>query len=158
LSAAKDAPTVIKKKQKSATKAAVTPNFEEGEVFLRNKAGQFFRLHWTKRDKARKRYIAAGKYRLTGFRVVKGQWFISSTTGKKNLELAAGEETTLAIDSTIFINLKVRKNRALHLQMGLMGHGHAGLSIYHKGKRIPVRYVVEGPAGKIATSGIMKYG
>lgn len=155
---APDKPTAITKEDSDSKKAFVTPNFDDGEVFLRNDKNQFFRLQWTKKDKKRKRYLAPGTYRLTGYRIVDGKWFISSTTGKKELTLEAGKEATLDIDSSVTVGLKVKPGSQLRLQMTVTGYGGAGVSIYYKGKRIPIPYVVEGGGKKVLASGTMKYG
>lgn len=158
LVAAKDKPVAITKEQSDSKKAYVTPSFDEGEVFLRNQKGASYRLQWTKKDKARKRFIEPGTYRLTGYRIVNGKWFVSSTAGKKDLTLVAGKEAKLDIKGFVKVELKVQRNRGLRLQMQVTGWGETGISIYYKGKRISIPYVIEGNGKKAVASGVMKYG
>jgi len=152
-------PTVIDKSAESG-EGVVLSNVEHGEIFLKNAAGKAYRLRWKKSDKARERLLPPGRYSLLGYRVIKGKWMISSTSnGRTKVVVQADKPLQLNIDPTIHFSLKARKMRGKQrLQMGITNNKHQGLSIYYKGRRIPLPWKVTGNGGRTLASGMMEYG
>ena len=141
--------------------AAVTAPFDgsdAGEVFLQDEDGLLFRLRWAAGETDGKRVLAPGTYRLKGYRVVRGDWFVSASAGDRELELEEGRTTELEIDPSIRFKLRAKRNgHKSMLSMTILGEQRMGLSIYRAGKRIPVAYTVLAGGEEVA-SGTMRYG
>ena len=145
---------------------SVVVNFEEGSLFLKNGAGEYFRLEWAKGAPAdRRRALPAGDYTLTHYRIVRrdekgSEWFIAATSRAiRKLTVKAGEE--LRVELTEFIGLNFRARVAGNgavIQSGLSGEPCAGLSIYRDCKRIDLGYKIIDPAGKELAAGMLEYG
>ncbi len=154
-------PTVLDKESGKAAsrKGYVSSNLREGEIFLKNDQGKAFRLVWSKSVRGR-RALSPGRYSLVGFRLTQGEWMLSSTSDGRNTVVVRGGKTTpLEIDSTIKLKLRARRHRGKTLlMMGITTRSHKGLSIYHKGRRIPIPYRVIDSRGQRTADGLMRYG
>lgn len=110
-------------------------------------------------DEDRKRVVPAGTYRLFGYRVVAGDWMISTTGGQAEVALGRGTERALEVSSTIHLDLRVRRQRGqVQVQLGITNGQHMGLSIYRDGSRVPLTYTVFDDGGSELASGSMQYG
>lgn len=138
----------------------VKSSFKEGEVFLKDEtSGEVKRLKWSTQETKRNRILPSGRYRLIGFRIKIGDWFISSTAGKKIISVTSKKAVDLKIPATIRVKLTAkRRQKHVRLFMTVAGYSGGGLSIYHKGKRISVDYVLEDSNGVELTKGTMRYG
>jgi hypothetical protein len=115
-------------------------------------------LTWKKGDKARARPLPVGTYRLTGYRLVRGEWMASATGGREAFEVSAGKTTKLEIGARVNVRFRARpKGQALSLGMGIRGRKGMGLSLYHKGTRIQIRYRLSSQ-GEKPQDGPMNYG
>lgn len=100
-----------------------------------------------------------GTYRLLGYRLVKGDWMISTTGGRAKVELRAGEIKSLEPSSTIKLKLKVRRQAGgVQIKLGVSNGRHMGLSLYKAAKRIPLPYTILSAAGEELASGTLNYG
>ena len=152
-----DRPTVVKAAAVKKGHGTLKVNVKEGEVFLKNAAGKVLRLVWTKTGK---RALPAGTYTLTGYRLVAGDWLVSTTGGSTQVKIKPGKTTRLALDPTIRVKLRAepRKNKRVFLGMTIQNDRKQGVSIYHKGKRIPMPYRFTSESGGDVGSGRMNYG
>jgi len=136
----------------------VTTTFGEGEVFIQNEGGELFRLRWKKDQIGEERLLPPGTYRLKGYRIVRGDWFVSTTSGSRAVQLEQGETTELEIEPRVHVGLTAKSlHGKTHLQMTILGENRMGLTIYRGGARIPMRYSVEADGEELA-SGTMRYG
>jgi hypothetical protein len=117
-------------------------------------------LGWAKTDRRRARPLPAGAYRLFGYRVVKGEWMISTTGGRGEVTVRAGKTSELTVSSKIHINLRARRleRGQLRVQLGITNGQRMGLSLYKKAKRVPLRYVVLNGEGEELVAGALSYG
>lgn len=116
-------------------------------------------MSWARADAERKRAVPAATYRLFGYRIVKGDWMISTTGGRGEVELRRGADRALDVSSTVHVNLKARRQRGqVRVQFGITNGQHMGLSIYKEGKRVPLTYTLLDDAGNELASGSMQYG
>ena len=67
------------------------------------------RLRWAKADERRARVVPAGSYRLLGYRLVKGDWMISTTGGRSTVELEPGKQRAVEVSSTVHFNLRTKR-------------------------------------------------
>ncbi len=151
----------------------MSSDLEEGELFLRGGHHQLYRLAWKSDDRDRRRPLPAGRYTVTGYRIVRQDkkgipWFVSTTShGYRHVFVREGEVTPIKIDPTVY--LKVRGSMhggELNAQVMLNGErqggvhrGHQiGLSIYRGGKRIPIAYRALDRDGRAVASGTLQYG
>lgn len=127
----------------------------EGEIFLRDASGAEIRLAWKAGETgARERLLAPDRYRLVGYRIVSGDWFLSSTSPGRPLDLTADAPRRLEMDGVLHVRLRAQRGM---LSAMLSDAGHRGVSLYHKGKRIPLLYVVERSGVQVA-EGQLSYG
>lgn len=143
----------------------IVPNFDEGSLLLKNAHGQFFRLSWEKKTENRRRALPPGNYSLMGYRIVRrdakgDEWFISVTArGTRRVTVHAGYEQQVKVSETVTVQCRANSGGpGVELGMMIMDEHQSGLSIYHKGKRIPIRYTVTDAQGKEVASGTMNYG
>lgn len=155
-----DRPQVVSKQTKrKRAEGTVMANVPQGEVFLKSDGGKVYRLTWAKGDKQRRRHLPAGSYQLTGYRLVKGDWFVSATGGRSRVKVRRGKTTRLKVAAGVAVKFRAqRKGRNLFLGMGVQGSGGMGLSIYRGGKRIPIQYRLLSSKKKELASGKMNYG
>lgn len=132
-------------------------NCANAELFLRNAKGTY-RLLWKADEAGQPRWLPAGNYRLLGYRMTKGEWFVSSTAGSRRLDIQPGKTLSVELDQKIHIRLKTRWRGALRVQAAVTGHAKAGLAIYRKGRRIPFEFSVLNGTGKSSSRGTMDYG
>ncbi len=112
------------------------------------------------------RSLEAGEYTITGYRLIRRDkrgvtWFVSATAprGIREVKVVAGKEQTLEIDPTIVVECSARRTKmGLRLSVAISGEIEAGLSIYRKGRRIPIVYRVLGNQGEVVATGKMEYG
>ena len=112
------------------------------------------------------RSLDAGAYTLTGYRLIRRDkrgvtWFISTTAprGIRDLKVVAGKNQTMEIDPSIVVDCSARRTKlGLRLMVTISGEIEVGLSIYRKGRRIPIVYRVLGKQGKVIATGKMEYG
>lgn len=144
----------------------IRADFEEGSLFLRDKAGEVTRLAWEARGKAELEKgvaysLPAGVYTLVGFRVFDRSrenevWHISGTGSKlQRIEIPAQGEVELKISRAISLKQRFDGSSA---GMEIRGAFAAGVSIYKNGARIPVGYRVLDAQGVELTKGAMNYG
>ena len=147
-----------------AALAVITPSFERGALLLRNEEGRLYRLSWGEGSKSgsdRRRALPAGKYALAGYRLITTDstgktWHVSATAASmREIELASGQETRLAIEPEIKIEKRLRDGQ---VQVAVQGEGQSGLSIYKEGKRIPLGFELLDRAGKKLAEGKINYG
>lgn len=155
----------------------IATSFEEGSLMLKDSSGEYVRLEWPKAERGRgrtaksptaadrRRPVPPGTYTLTGYRIVrrddKGrEWFIAAT-GKniRKIDVTAGEEQRVEVKEEIGMNCRARRtDQGVHVQVGIMGEHHAGLTIYSAGKRIPIRYKITDADGHEIAAGPLEYG
>ena len=162
LEARADRPAVVKAsapKKGDGTIVTTLAKGLSGEVFLKNAAGKVFRLTWAKADESG-RHLAPGTYTLTGYRLVQGEWFLSTTGGKTKLEVKSERTTRLELDPKIRIKLRAqrRKHGRVFLGMTIQNDRKQGVSLYRMGKRIPIPYRFKTQAGDQVGAGKMNYG
>lgn len=144
----------------------ITPEFDEGSLFLRDEQGVVVRLAWeaqadAPREANRGRTLPAGKYTLVGYRLFDRSranevWHVSGTgTKRKPIEIPAQGPISLGVPREL--SLKQRFDGA-SAGMEIRGAHQAGLSIYKNGARIPIGYRVLGADGVELTRGSMNYG
>jgi len=139
--------------------AAVTCTLGECEVFLADADGEVVRLRWARDDERRERVLPAGAYKLKGYRIVRGEWMISTAAGQQTVQLEPNEVTELEIDAEIRVKLTSRVEHAgIQLQMVIQGRSSMGFSIYRNGRRIPIGYALKDAKGETLASGTMRYG
>lgn len=144
----------------------ITPEFDEGSLFLRDDKGALVRLAWESRGDAsreanRGRKLPAGKYTLLGYRLVDRSragevWHVSGTgTKRKPIEIPAHGQIALGVPHEISVKQRFDGESA---GMEIRGAHAAGLSIYKNGARIPIGYRVLDAGGAELTQGSMNYG
>lgn len=143
----------------------IVPNFDEGSLLLKNAHGQFFRLSWEKKTENRRRALPPGSYSLMGYRIVRrdakgDEWFVSVTArGTQRVTVHAGHEQQVKVSENVTVQCRAKPGgEGVEVQMMIMDAQHSGLSIYHNGKRIPIRYNITDAQGKEVASGTMNYG
>ncbi len=136
----------------------MTSSLGAGEILLRDKSGGDHRLAWGADDKS-PRFLAAGAYKLMGYRAVSGDWMLS-TASSGEVSIAVGPEATaIALRPVVVQSVKVHaRHGALMVMLGLAGDRELGLSIYHGGKRIAVEYLIEDASGAVLGRGPLRYG
>jgi hypothetical protein len=139
--------------------AAVTSNLE-GELFLRAQSGALYRLQWGPGQAGEKRVIAPGKYRLTGYRVVKDGVILSSSGGQRTISVMPDQRIPLRLDPKLEIDLRATPGRggknAVALEFALRdAHGQA-VSVYRDGTRVPISFGIETGSGP-SQQGVMSY-
>lgn len=143
--------------------AIVLPPFERGSLFLKNEKSEIIRLVWEPIEgwkanprnpkTAHWRPLPEGQYDLIGYRVIRedkegAEWILSGLNPKgvskhSRFTLAVGQSKTIELDPAINIAAKGvfnKEKNQLRVQVPIMGQNHTGLSIYKKGKRIPMSY------------------
>ena len=149
---------------RSARQGWVESTIDEGELFLESD-GKPFRLTWKSGQKDRRRALPDGDYKIKGYRIRKTDdqgtdWHISiASPGFRKVTVRSEQGVKVDIEPTISIKLRViRKRDELTVVARVLGEGNSGLSIYRRGKRIPLRYRVTSADGKPITTGPMRYG
>ena len=161
LKARKDRPQVLDKVRKrlkgEGSLLLSVGTLKAGEVFLAGPKEAVLRLRWTKESKPT-RHLLPGKYRVLGYRFVKGEWFVSATGGKWPLEIQAGKTHTLKLHAGATIAFRANKRRdRVSLQFSIRGDKDMGLSLYRKGKRIPLPFELLSGEDE-AAAGTLRYG
>jgi hypothetical protein len=161
LEGAKDVPTVVEPKAEPGdTQGLVTSSIQDGELFLRSKAGDVYRLEWKSKETSPPgRALPAGEYVLQGYRIANGDWLISSTGGRKNVVVEPGVTTAIDVDPKIGVKVRAFPVRGkVSVQLGVTGHDRRGLSVYRKGKRVKLTFTLKTRSGAKLTSGALEYG
>lgn len=142
----------------NADHGVVRSTVEHGEVFLRSKQ-ETLRLRWSPGDTEVARAVAVGVYRVFGYRVVKGDWFVSATGGDRKLEVRGDSQQDLTLEGKIALKLRVqRKDQKVRIQLGISSGEGMGLSLYKEGKRVGLRYSVLNASGAALAEGPLDYG
>lgn len=159
LTARTDRPQLIKASARQKGEGTLKANIKEGEAFLKNDAGKVYRLAWSKKGKPA-RHLPAGTYTLTGYRVVDGEWFLSTAGGRSKVKVRKGKTTRLKLGSVVHIKLRAQRKRngTVSLGMNVENDRGMGLSLYRNGKRIPIPYQFLSKTGDKLTAGKMNYG
>ena len=141
----------------------IQPPFDRGSLILKNEKDEIIRLVWEPIDgwkadprnpkRAHRRPLPAGQYDVIGYRVIRedkdgAEWILSGLNPKgvskhSKFKLAVGQNKTIELNPAINIAAKGvfnKENKQLMVQVPIMGQNHTGLSIYKKGKRIPMSY------------------
>lgn len=154
-------PEVVDGSQPAAAgQAQLMPNFRRGAALMRGPDGRLLRLSWDEPTGERRRALPAGRYELLGYRLVAesagATWHVSAS-GMKNvtLDFAPGGTHVLSIDPTVRLEERVQSDG---LQVAVLGHERAGLSLYKDGKRVPMRYRRVDHAGQVQSEGKVDYG
>lgn len=138
--------------------------FEAGSVFLGAVAhgGEAIRLVWKKGDKALA--VPAGRYTVRNWSVEReheGETWIMSVSGPGGpaIEVKAGEELALDLDSKVHVQGQMRRHgNSARLQLSITGGNRMGLSVIRKDKLVEIGYRIEGADGREAGTGVMTYG
>ncbi|HAA50510.1 MAG TPA: hypothetical protein DCE43_12400 [Planctomycetaceae bacterium] len=112
------------------------------------------------------RSLAAGKYTITGYRLIRrdkrgATWVLSATAtrGIRDFNVVAENEKVLEIDPSVVVDCSVRRTKlGLRILVSITGEIEAGVSIYRKGRRIPIVYRVLDRQGQVVAMGKMEYG
>lgn len=157
----------------TAGQGFVVASFSRGMVLLEGAHQRLYRLSWGEEegddaqadDDDRRRAVPAGTYQVVSYRIMRrddrgDEWFISVSGPRlRKLVVKAGGTQQLRLDPSISVRLTtVLKQGSLRIAFGLTGTPRGGLSIYHSGKRIPLRYRVVDPTGKPVAEGPLVYG
>ena len=128
-------------------------------MFLKRDATDL-RLRWTGAEgEAPERAVAPGSYRLFGYRVVRGEWMLSTTGGRQELELSAGELRTLSPGQTIHVKPRAqRKGDQLRFNVPVTNGRGMGLTIYQGGERVRLTCSVLDAEGNVLTTAPLRYG
>jgi hypothetical protein len=145
----------------------LTPSFSEGSLLLKDHDGKYSRLLWDKDDAKtdeRRRGIAPGHYKLTGYHVVRRdkqdkEWFLwINLRAGRTLDVKPGA-LDVSADDTITINCKAKRGAGgVEIIAVIMGDHHAGVTIYKEGKRIPIHYRVSDKDKQTLATGTLEYG
>lgn len=148
--------------------AVITPTFDEGSLLVTDAHGKFFRLLWPAKDggkEDRRRALSPGKYRLTGYHLVRRdtqgkEWFIwVNLHAGRPLTAHAGDSLPVKTDDTITLTCKAKAAvGAVEIMAAVTGDHHAGLTIYKEGKRIPLHYRITGRDNQVLATGTLEYG
>ncbi|MFT4550152.1 MAG: hypothetical protein ACI8XO_004857 [Verrucomicrobiales bacterium] len=107
------------------------------------------------------RALPTGTYTLTGYRLVRSEWFVSVILAHHDhhkIVVEPGKVTTLKIDPTIHMSCKADTTSKFIVRSSFKGMHGAGLTIYKNGKRIPLGFKITPPRGKPLESKAMNYG
>ncbi|MHC4847017.1 MAG: hypothetical protein ACYTEG_01010 [Planctomycetota bacterium] len=139
----------------------VTPTFQAGSILLQ-RGDRLLTLHWSKKDKDRRRRLPEGDYLLRTTRIErekKGIWWFLSSTGPAKRKVRVARGAKLSIDDTVhFRSIARRRNGKLQLGFGITTKRKRGLSVYRDGKRVPVGYKLFDKKGELIKQGTMNYG
>lgn len=143
-----------------AGQAMLLPNFKRGAALLRTPDGRVLRLSWDEPTGQRGRAVPPGRYELLAYRLMaEGEgtgWHVSgSGLSSVTLDLSPGGTHVLAIDPIIRLEARARSDG---LQVAVLGHEQAGLSIYQDGKRVPIRFRRLDRSGQVLVEGKLQYG
>lgn len=152
----------------------VVPNFPSGSLFVQNAKKEVIRLAWEPQigeEQApakpghRLRALTPGRYTVVGYRLFRKDdagtlWHLSAINvkGLSHFQVNHGRTTRVAIGPAVITTVKANPGKAFLVQGSLQGPSHAGLSIYKKGKRIPMGFTITSADGKELEKGAMKYG
>lgn len=144
----------------SAGEATVLPSFKRGAALLRASDGRLLRLSWDEPASERRRALAAGRYELLGYRLVTesdgSTWHISGSGLRSvTLEFMHGGTHMLVIDPSLRLEERLQSDG---VQVALLGHERAGVSLYKDYKRVPLRYRRLDEAGVSLAEGKLDYG
>ncbi|MDA1266073.1 MAG: hypothetical protein O2816_13415 [Planctomycetota bacterium] len=149
-------------KQLAEGEGLVETDLQRGAILLVNEDGEHVRLSWEgEAGEDRGRALPVGTYHLTGYRVLATAddgtaWHLSATKPKlREIEVVAGETLELEIDQRVHLSLNQTAKR---VNVAVMGDGHAGLSVYKAGRRIPLGYRLLDADGKSVAKGDLRYG
>lgn len=155
----------VKKVENTGT---ISVPFHQGMVLLKDQDGKYRRLSWNEIKNNKKntvRAVAAGVYKVATYRVHKrdkksDEWFLSVTKPHLHkIKVQPGHSHKIQLKSEIHLKLSARRtDNALRVNVLLMDEHGGGLSIYRKGKRIPLHYRIEDSQGKELARGALKYG
>jgi hypothetical protein len=85
---------------------------------------------------------------------------ISTTGGRGEVAVRSDKTSELTVSSKIHIDLRAQRleRGQLRVQLGITNGHRMGLSLYKKGKRVPLRYVVLDGKGDELVAGALDYG
>lgn len=154
-------PQVVDNAQPAAAgEATVLPSFQRGAVLLRASDGRELRLSWDEPGGERRRALPAGRYGILGYRlsaVADGaSWhLVGSGLGNVTVGFSAGGTHVIAIDPVVRVEERIGADR---IEVGLVGHEDAGVSLYRDGARVPLRYRRFDRAGALLGEGMLQFG
>ncbi|MFV1966345.1 MAG: hypothetical protein ACC628_13050 [Pirellulaceae bacterium] len=151
-------------RNRSIDQGWVESTIEDGEVFLEG-GGKLYRLTWESGQPDRRRALAAGHYKVRGYRIRKtdpqgAAWHISvSSPGFSDLVVRPKQGAKIDIKPTISMKCQVhRKGLGLTVFTPVLGEEENGLSVYRQGKRLPLGYRLSDASGATIATGTMRYG
>lgn len=134
------------------------PDGLAGEVLLRDRDGNPLRLPWPAGKEPARFPLAAGAYKWVHYRLVDGAWHVSAT-GLGDIDVKADRPTTLELTRKVRLGVGApRRQDMIQVSANLQGERHSGLSIYHEGRRVALRWAFLDAAAAETASGSLRYG
>jgi hypothetical protein len=131
---------------------------KHGEVFLKG-AREAVRLRWDEGEAGQARLVSEGTYRVFGYRLVEGDWMLSTTGGRRELEVVRAQPQRLEPSAALHLALRARRQRGgVRVQVQITNGQGQGVTLYQHGKRVPLTYTLLDAEGGELAAGPLRYG